>query len=225
SCCRSAALASRYLFVSLNDPASTEIYTLSLHDALPISAQTVLLVQRQLVGKVGRGPVLEQLHQRFGHGRLVHQHPRLGIEHYGAGIEVDGTDEELLAIEHEGLGVQTGKGLGGKGTGPLLCTASTSVVARELVSTRTSTPCSAMSIRNTSPREPGMKYADISSSSCSAERRWRIRCRASIGSWLVACPGSALVGGSEIHSASPQCQSIRSSRRARLKGDSSTACR
>src|SRR6266496_4510243 len=33
----SVALLSRFLFFFFNDPATTEIYTLSLHDALPIS--------------------------------------------------------------------------------------------------------------------------------------------------------------------------------------------
>src|SRR5437773_9032623 len=33
---------SRFFFFFFNDPATTEIYTLSLHDALPISARSVL---------------------------------------------------------------------------------------------------------------------------------------------------------------------------------------
>src|SRR2546430_6665992 len=35
--CSRTQLASRYLFFFFNDTATTEIYTLSLHDALPIS--------------------------------------------------------------------------------------------------------------------------------------------------------------------------------------------
>src|SRR6267154_6488856 len=38
-----SAFPSFFLFFFFNDPATTEIYTLSLHDALPISRRTSLL--------------------------------------------------------------------------------------------------------------------------------------------------------------------------------------
>src|SRR5256885_787556 len=60
-------IITRYLLFSFffffNDTATTEIYTLSLHDALPISA-LVLLAQRRLGGAPSRGR---------GTGRLAHR--------------------------------------------------------------------------------------------------------------------------------------------------------
>src|SRR3712207_8644937 len=42
-------------FVFFNDTATTEIYTLSLHDALPIwAAEQILRIGAQLVAEVGR---------------------------------------------------------------------------------------------------------------------------------------------------------------------------
>src|SRR5256885_10326813 len=53
-----------YLFFFFNDTATTEIYTLSLHDALPISVKAIV---------PGTLPIT------FGHGnRRVHGLPRLG---------------------------------------------------------------------------------------------------------------------------------------------------
>src|SRR5438445_8846283 len=50
-------------FISFNDPASTEIYTLSLHDALPISANRLCRCrsacragERRVAGRVCRTP-------------------------------------------------------------------------------------------------------------------------------------------------------------------------
>src|SRR4030088_2330982 len=47
-----------------NDPATTEIYTLSLHDALPISLPEVWL--RRVIGGVGLGAWLLYEHARPG---------------------------------------------------------------------------------------------------------------------------------------------------------------
>src|SRR3712207_8057974 len=49
-----------YVFVFFNDTATTEIYTLSLHDALPIYHQVDL---QGGAGVIGQGP------QRFNHRR------------------------------------------------------------------------------------------------------------------------------------------------------------
>src|SRR5258708_24444900 len=61
SCCWSSRLLLFHIlvlsFFFFNDTATTEIYTLSLHDALPISSQTVTGVAEAFTGTV---PVLVQ---------------------------------------------------------------------------------------------------------------------------------------------------------------------
>src|SRR2546429_7105073 len=44
----------RLSFFFFNDTATTEIYTLSLHDALPISDARIVIHHQDLVGAVGR---------------------------------------------------------------------------------------------------------------------------------------------------------------------------
>src|SRR5207248_10552465 len=51
------------LFFFFNDPATTEIYTLSLHDALPIFGPEQA-PEGRLVGEVGTGWVAERYSQR-----------------------------------------------------------------------------------------------------------------------------------------------------------------
>src|SRR3712207_8988563 len=61
----------------LKEPATTEIYTLSLHDALPISEAAVdELLVAVLVVQVGVAPPggLQRRGQRFGRGRLDQGH-------------------------------------------------------------------------------------------------------------------------------------------------------
>src|SRR5206468_13115984 len=65
------SLSLTYLFFFFNDPATTEIYTLSLHDALPISAyaDAVLKAKRKLftlVNKNRGGPLFVRIHSN-GH--------------------------------------------------------------------------------------------------------------------------------------------------------------
>src|SRR3712207_8032684 len=61
-----------FLFFFLNDTAPTEIYTLSLHDALPISEHAVI-VERRLPDRGGRlavrpAPACDDEPVRDGHG-------------------------------------------------------------------------------------------------------------------------------------------------------------
>src|SRR3712207_6897548 len=49
------------LFFFFNDTATTEIYTLSLHDALPILGALVEVGRGRGAGRVGRGPHLGAL--------------------------------------------------------------------------------------------------------------------------------------------------------------------
>src|SRR5947209_12610142 len=59
------SLSVSLLFFFFNDPATTEIYTLSLHDALPISGSAV---DDQLVGLLR--------HLRI---EVIHEHPQRGF--------------------------------------------------------------------------------------------------------------------------------------------------
>src|SRR5437764_9921609 len=53
-------------FVYFNDPATTDIYTLSLHDALPISAENL-----RIFSNAGE-PVIRQISHNFrGHGAYL----------------------------------------------------------------------------------------------------------------------------------------------------------
>src|SRR3712207_6924998 len=62
-------LSIRFIFF-FNDTATTEIYTLSLHDALPISEVAPDLVQRHEPVEVVEGRVLDAL-RHHGAGRLL----------------------------------------------------------------------------------------------------------------------------------------------------------
>src|SRR3712207_7260020 len=72
----------KILFFFFNDTATTEIYTLSLHDALPISGHQFLVVtELRLVGGVGVGGVDERhpgvqrgVHHRLGVRRRSEEH-------------------------------------------------------------------------------------------------------------------------------------------------------
>src|SRR2546430_9819399 len=60
----------RSLFFFFNDTATTEIYTLSLHDALPISARTLrslVGLHRRLTAHSCRGRLPRQLRSRLQH--------------------------------------------------------------------------------------------------------------------------------------------------------------
>src|SRR5258708_21052628 len=67
------------MFFFFNDPATTEIYTLSLHDALPISqAGAAPALPHELCGIITDGPGADRLapglgtgQQRGGHGNAV----------------------------------------------------------------------------------------------------------------------------------------------------------
>src|SRR2546428_9612839 len=79
-----------HLFFFFNDTATTEIYTLSLHDALPISGSRALL----LVGVFpADGPG-----RHHGRGAGAHQHH--ASDHQPAGIER--ADHELLHFDGDG---------------------------------------------------------------------------------------------------------------------------
>src|SRR5690606_39606562 len=68
---RSIALHT-FLFFFFNDPAPTEIYTLSLHDALPISSRTREEGARH-------GPTAHRQPRRLVRTRALHRHlPRAG---------------------------------------------------------------------------------------------------------------------------------------------------
>src|SRR3712207_9071789 len=74
-----------YFFFFFNDTATTEIYTLSLHDALPIS-----IVRQQLVD------ALEAAHQRVGlepEARERFDHAHLGFGRHGAYRSEEHTSE------------------------------------------------------------------------------------------------------------------------------------
>src|SRR2546425_5030408 len=57
-CCSRQEIDQTYFFFFFNDTATTEIYTLSLHDALPIffARQPVVLAPGRHVGERGGGP-------------------------------------------------------------------------------------------------------------------------------------------------------------------------
>src|SRR6478672_4438003 len=55
--CRSSSLILQYILFFFNDTATTEIYTLSLHDALPIFAEVTDRVQLEQVDAVGLQPL------------------------------------------------------------------------------------------------------------------------------------------------------------------------
>src|SRR6267154_6032652 len=86
-CCSASSFS---LFFFFNDTATTEIYTLSLHDALPISrrselCQAVHLAELRhgllLVRAPARGarrPHADRRHRRGDRGRVVRQHDQAG---------------------------------------------------------------------------------------------------------------------------------------------------
>src|SRR2546427_4662216 len=63
------SLSSLSIFFFFNDTATTEIYTLSLHDALPISGSYMTV--RELVEEVGRDAVRYFFLMRRGDSHLV----------------------------------------------------------------------------------------------------------------------------------------------------------
>src|SRR6266705_5887767 len=63
-----------FFFFFFNDTATTEIYTLSLHDALPIAGLAVLPLVPAVGGVVG---LLQQPDVRLRVGRPVHRDQRL----------------------------------------------------------------------------------------------------------------------------------------------------
>src|SRR5258705_5435484 len=74
---------SRFFFFFFNDTATTEIYTLSLHDALPIclkKAPTILLISRSLTLPSPTRPV-----KRF---RIDRKSTRLNSSHLGISYAV-----------------------------------------------------------------------------------------------------------------------------------------
>src|SRR3712207_7100993 len=70
----------RTIFFFFNDTATTEIYTLSLHDALPISAES------QHTETAGQGAQLA--------GRKSTQHDRACFYHGSSALLLDGRSEE-----------------------------------------------------------------------------------------------------------------------------------
>src|SRR5690349_24777014 len=69
-----------FLFFFFNDPATTEIYTLSLHDALPISnIMRLLLIQPILLGLGGLAKATLESFDRF-------TLPAVGSNLYNVGI-------------------------------------------------------------------------------------------------------------------------------------------
>src|SRR3712207_2619396 len=88
-----------WLLFFFNDTATTEIYTLSLHDALPISAQTamdalVAQVKRQFV-KLGYIVVLQTA------GRSAAYNPHLHVIMTDGGLRADGTWQRLGYLPYD----------------------------------------------------------------------------------------------------------------------------
>src|SRR2546430_8054681 len=78
------------IFLFINDPATTEIYTLSLHDALPISRVEDLRVRDQLGGLARRGGRADD--------RPVSRHPdELGVLRVAV-VDEDGRPGHLRSM-------------------------------------------------------------------------------------------------------------------------------
>src|SRR3712207_9290780 len=67
-----------FTLVFFNDPAATEIYTLSLHDALPIAAPRVQRGDRCVAAEGEGDPGISQVGERVGGQRPVDPEP-LGV--------------------------------------------------------------------------------------------------------------------------------------------------
>src|SRR5258705_11304194 len=76
---------SSFFFFFFNDTATTEIYTLSLHDALPISLE-IAHVQR-VIPALGEAQLLQPLSQTFDRG-LDRKSTRLNSSHLGISYAV-----------------------------------------------------------------------------------------------------------------------------------------
>src|SRR2546425_12650247 len=61
-------LLASILFFFFNDTATTEIYTLSLHDALPISRTLVVICYRVAEIRINTHPFLRVRSELLGHG-------------------------------------------------------------------------------------------------------------------------------------------------------------
>src|SRR6266550_2479005 len=68
-----------FFFFFFNDTATTEIYTLSLHDALPIIDTFYVLVRRMLSGRPPYAPDRGHFHHRLLDVGLTHQQAVLFI--------------------------------------------------------------------------------------------------------------------------------------------------
>src|SRR5256885_12369004 len=68
--CRLFSLSAPFFFFFFNDTATTEIYTLSLHDALPICDRRALVAARDSRAGLGRPPLRRD---RAQHGRPARQ--------------------------------------------------------------------------------------------------------------------------------------------------------
>src|SRR2546430_17146705 len=64
-------LPSRFVFFFFNDTATTEIYTLSLHDALPISHQLAKVVSLFFYGMFWQGLMISMVEQLCFHTKLA----------------------------------------------------------------------------------------------------------------------------------------------------------
>src|SRR2546429_6021175 len=98
----SSRLARCFLFFFFNDTATTEIYTLSLHDALPILVQTSLMVshdhlafaasehERRACGPASQGGVLREVVRRnHDTGIAPPEHPDLVVQIF-EGLRIPG---------------------------------------------------------------------------------------------------------------------------------------
>src|SRR5262249_61468275 len=70
-----------------NDPSTTEIYTLSLHDALPISSSTMSWNRRSSSLSVASGICVHPLR---GHGRFFRQAVEIGRASCRERVEISG---------------------------------------------------------------------------------------------------------------------------------------
>src|SRR6266542_6755408 len=88
-----------FFFFFFNDTATTEIYTLSLHDALPIASHRIRADRRTGRSDPAGAPIVRARNQAYNRhiGRSACPERRLGGRQRGVGIGRRLCDEEFLA--------------------------------------------------------------------------------------------------------------------------------